>query len=180
MTTHRRLGTGGNAQRCRAALRTWPRALATALLAIPLAACASSSDGNGGSAAIATSLCDKDPRAMTYAAGMSQEAMGGTVKVTLVDSVPAPPAETLNEWTVELTDADGKPVTDATITVKPWMPDMGHGSSITPQVTPMAAAGMYQISLIDLFMPGIWTNTFTIATPSEPLTTAVFTFCIDG
>jgi hypothetical protein len=153
--------------------------LAIALLALPLAACTSGTGGAGGST-VATSLCDTDPRAMTYAVGLSQTVMDGTMKVSFVDAMPAPPAESLNEWTVQLTDGNGDPVSGATITVKPWMPDMGHGSSVTPQVTPMTTAGEYQVSLIDLFMPGIWTNTFTITTASEPVTTAVFTFCIDG
>jgi hypothetical protein len=154
-------------------------ALVIAPMALPLAACTSATGGTGG-ATVATSLCDTDPRAMAYAVGLSQTVMGGTMKVSFVDAMPAPPAENLNTWTVELTDGNGDPVTGATITVKPWMPDMGHGSSITPQVTPMTTAGMYQISLIDLFMPGIWTNTLTITMASEPVTTAVFTFCIDG
>jgi hypothetical protein len=153
---------------------------ALALIAIPLAACMSASGGTSGSSAVATSLCDTDPRAMTYKVGLSQTVTGGTMKVTLVDAMPAPPAENLNVWTVKLTDENGNPVTGATIAVKPWMPDMGHGSSETPQITPMATEGMYQITVLDLFMPGIWTNTFTITTASEPVATAVFTFCIDG
>jgi YtkA-like len=157
-------------------------ALALALIALPLVACGSSSasgsDGGGGSAP--TSLCDTDPRAMTYAVGLSQTATGGALTVTFVDAVPAPPEENPNTWTVKVTDANGAPVTGATIAVKPFMPDMGHGSSITPQITPMTTAGMYQITLLDLFMPGIWTNTFTITTASEPVQTVVFTFCIDG
>jgi hypothetical protein len=160
MVTHRLLG-----------------ALAVAVMAVPLAACASGGGGAGGS--IATSLCDTDPRAMTYVSGLSQTATGGTMKVSLVDAMPAPPALNLNEWTIEVTDQGGDPVTGATITMKPFMPDMGHGASVTPQIAPMTG-GMYGVTLIDLFMPGIWTNTFTITPASGPVTTTVFTFCIDG
>jgi YtkA-like len=156
-------------------------AFALALVAVPVVSCGSGATSSGGSTTtVATSLCDTDPRAMTYAVGLSQTATGGAVKVTFVDAQPAPPAENENQWTVELTDANGNPVTGATITVKPFMPDMGHGSSVTPQIMPMATDGMYQITLLDLFMPGIWTNTFTITTASEPAATVVFTFCIDG
>lgn len=154
-------------------------AFALALAAVPAAACVKSSDGGAGGS-VPTSLCDTDPRAMAYAVGLSQTATGGTVKVTFVSATPAPPALNLNEWTVKLTDANGDPVTGATIAVKPFMPDMGHGSSETPQITPMATEGMYQVTLLNLFMPGIWTNTFTITTASAPVATVVFTFCIDG
>jgi hypothetical protein len=146
--------------------------------ALPVAACGSSTSGGAGGSAPA-SLCDTDPRAMKYAAGLSQKTVDGALKVSLTQATPAPPALNENAWTVTITDGSGNPVSDATITVKPWMPDMGHGSSVTPQVMPMSN-GTYQITLLDLFMPGIWTNTFTISTPSTPATTAVFTFCIDG
>jgi hypothetical protein len=163
---------------------TLRRLLAIALVAVPLAACGTGGSGGaggaGGSTTVATSLCDKDPRAMTYAVGLSRTATGAPLKVTFVDATPRPPGEEMNAWTVRVTDANGDPVTGATITLKPWMPDMGHGSSITPQITPMGEDGMYQVTLIDLFMPGIWSNTFTIKTASEPLATAVFTFCING
>jgi hypothetical protein len=156
-------------------------------MAIPLAACSSASkdgagtggsgSGSGGSAG--ASLCDTDPRAETYAVGLSAMSTGGTMKVTFVDATPAPPAESTNVWTMKITDAKGNAVDGATVTLKPWMPDMGHGSSVTPQIMAMGG-GIYQVTLVDLFMPGIWSNTFTITVPSEPVTTAAFTFCVDG
>ena len=94
--------------------------------------------------------------------------------------MPAPPAKGLNAWTLALTDATGSPMSGATITVKPYMPDHGHGSSIVPAVTPMSAAGTYQVTLLDLFMAGIWTVTFTITPPSGPVESLVFSFCVDG
>jgi len=153
-------------------------ALALAVVTVPTAACGASGGGSGGGEA--DSLCDTDPRAMAYVAGLSQTATGAALKVSFVDAMPAPPALNLNTWTVKLTDENGDPVSGATIAVKPFMPDMGHGASIVPQVMPMTTEGMYQITQLDLFMPGIWTNTFTITTASEPVATLVFTFCIDG
>ena len=163
MVTHRLLG-----------------ALALVLTAIPISACGSAGGGDTGGSSTTASLCDADPRAMTYAAGLSQTGTGGSLKVSLVDAMPAPPALNANVWTIKVTDENGNPVTGATIKLKPFMPDMGHGSSETPQITPMTTDGMYQVGGIDLFMPGIWTNTFTITPTSGPVTTAVFTFCIDG
>jgi YtkA-like len=155
-------------------------ALAIALMAVAPAACVSSGGGTGGSSTVATSLCDTDPRVQSYAVGLSQTGTEGLLKVSFVDATPAPPALNENAWTVKITDETGAPVTGATITLKPFMPDMGHGASVTPQIMPTATAGVYQITTIDLFMAGIWTNTFTIKTASGQVATAVFTFCIDG
>ncbi len=41
------------------------------------------------------------------------------------------------------------------LTVTPWMPAMGHGSSVTPTVT-ADAQGNYDVSQIYLAMPGTW------------------------
>src|SRR6202012_769748 len=108
------------------------------------------------------SVCDTDSRAEVYAVGLSATAAGGAMKVSFVDADPAPPSKGLNVWTVKITDAADKPVSGASVELLPFMPDHGHGSSINPEVTPMDTEGMYQIKLIDFFMPGIWTNTFTI------------------
>jgi YtkA-like len=156
---------------------------ALALLAISLAACNSTSTGggSGGSPGSDTdSLCDTDPRAETYAVGLSATSADGKMKVSFVDADPAPPDKGLNSWTMKVTDAADKPVTGASIVLVPFMPDHGHGASVDPQVKPMPSEGMYQITVIDLFMPGIWTNTFTITPTSGPAETVVFTFCVDG
>lgn len=89
-------------------------------------------------------------------------------------------AKGLNTWTVKVTDGKGNPVSGAAIKVRPFMPDHGHGSSITPQIMPMAAEGTYQVGLLDFFMPGIWQETFTITPTTGPADTVVFTFCVDG
>lgn len=156
---------------------------ALALAAVPLAACSSSrGGGTGGSAGSTTagSICDSDPRATPYAAGLSATSTGDTVKVSFVGATPSPPAKGENTWTIKVVDNKGDPMENAAITLYPFMPDHGHGSSIVPQVMPMSTAGTYQITLIDLFMPGIWQNTFTITPASGSPATVVFTFCVDG
>jgi hypothetical protein len=161
-----------------------PRSLgALVLIATPLAACVTSTGGGSSAATGGTvttdSVCATDSRAMPYSAGLSATTTSGT-KVSFVSADPAPPATGENTWAINLTDTTGAPMSGATIALKPYMPDHGHGSSIVPQVTPMAAQGAYQVKLIDLFMPGIWQNTFTITPASGPVETVVFTFCVDG
>jgi hypothetical protein len=161
-----------------------PRLLVSlaALLAIMAPACSPSSNGGGSSGAVTSqaSVCAGDPRATPYAVGLSAQAMDGAFAVSFVDANPAPPAKGENTWTVKITDGSGQPMSGATVTVKPFMPDHGHGSSIVPQVTPMGSDGTYQVSLLELFMPGIWQVTFTLMPASGPADTVLFTFCVDG
>jgi hypothetical protein len=161
-----------------------PRLLgALVLVAMPLGACVTSTGGGTGASTGGTvttdSVCANDPRAQLYAVGLEATTTSGT-KVSFVAANPAPPLMGENTWTIMVTDAQSAPVSGATIALKPFMPDHGHGSSIVPQVTPMAADGTYQVTLIDLFMPGIWQNTFTITPATGPVETVVFTFCVDG
>jgi YtkA-like len=163
-------------------MRFLPRLQALALLA-GAGACTTSSpgEGSGGSGTAQQSVCATDPRAEIYEVGLSATSADGSLKVSFMHADPAPPAKVNdNTWTVRITDRRGAPVTGATITVVPFMPDHGHGSAIVPQVTSMSAAGVYQVSSLDLFMPGIWTSTFTVMQTSGPLETVVFTFCVDG
>jgi YtkA-like len=51
--------------------------------------------------------------------------------------------------------ADGSPVDNLELTIVPWMPAMGHGTSITPTVTGLGS-GTYELDDIDLFMAGLW------------------------
>jgi hypothetical protein len=158
---------------------------ALALLALPLVACASSKGGGSGGAGGSTSisdpeLCNAGPHPETYTLGLSATSTDKKIKVSFVDANPAPPEKGLNSWTIQVTDAQGKPVSGANISLVPFMPEHGHGSSITPQIMPMSQAGQYLVTLIDLFMPGVWQNTFTITPPSGTPETVVFNFCIDG
>lgn len=63
---------------------------------------------------------------------------------------------------VRVTDAaSGKPVSGVVLSVQPWMPAMGHGISDVPRVT-ARAPGTFEVSDMDLFMPGAWELRFTL------------------
>jgi hypothetical protein len=47
------------------------------------------------------------------------------------------------------------PVDGLDLSLEPWMPTMGHGSSTTPQITPQGE-GTYVASDVVLVMPGTW------------------------
>jgi hypothetical protein len=163
------------------------RASLVVFFASALAGCSSNATGGtgggGGAAATTgtgTSVCAKDPRGTPYQAGMSETSPDGAVKIGLVVSDPAPPTRGNNTFTLELTDAAGHPITGAKIATKTWMPDHGHGSSITPSTTPGQKPGQYVIDPLNLFMPGIWQITFDVTPAHGSAESVMFTFCIDG
>jgi hypothetical protein len=57
---------------------------------------------------------------------------------------------------VLVTDARGRPVDDATITVDGGMPEHGHGLPTQPRVVHAAGAGMYEIEGLRFSMGGWW------------------------
>jgi len=84
-----------------------------------------------------------------------------------VSTSPQPPERGTNEVELTVTGAsDGLPKDGLVIAVKPWMPAMGHGTSIAPTITP-ESNGKYMVSDVDLFMPGLWELRLTISGPTE-------------
>lgn len=147
------------------------------LLAFVTAACSSTGTDATVDAApeAAPSVCATDPRVVPFVAGVEAKTMGG-LTVKILDATPAPPAKGDNAWNLSITDAAGAAVDGATIKVKTWMPDHAHGSSIVPLVA-ASGGGKYALTRLNLFMPGIWEITFTIAR-GDTTETAIFTLCI--
>ena len=132
-----------------------------------------------GDATIPAALCASDPRAQTFTPGLAQAGKAG-FKALLLDMNPIPAAKGDNSWTVQIVDKDGNNVDGATITVKTWMPDHGHASSIIPLVTPVGSGGKYTVSRLNLFMPGIWQITLNLAMPGNVADSMMYTFCVGG
>jgi YtkA-like len=72
------------------------------------------------------------------------------------------PINQLQTWTLEVTTPDGKPVTDATVTLEGDMPQHGHGLPTSPIVTPKGN-GQYLVEGLKFQMGGWWYTGFTIA-----------------
>jgi len=51
--------------------------------------------------------------------------------------------------------SSSQPIEGLSISVVPWMPAMGHGTSVAPSVE-AAGAGVYEVKNVYLFMPGEW------------------------
>lgn len=75
---------------------------------------------------------------------------------------PNPPAIGLAASELTITDAGGAPATGLTLTVLPWMPAHGHGTSTMPAVSE-TAPGVYVATPIDFYMAGQWELRTTIA-----------------
>lgn len=170
----------------RSAYRHLALGLVGALAALMPACSSSGSDGNtGGTSGASTSpgtqsaACAADTRKDIYIAGLSKLTASGALKIELMDATPAPPQKQSNAMVLKLVDAAGAPVDGATLSVTPFMPDHGHGSSVKPTVMPMGA-GVYAVSNVYLPMPGLWRLTVTVQMPNVAAQDAAFQFCIDG
>lgn len=72
-----------------------------------------------------------------------------------VYSAPQPPVRGKNRFRFELSLADGGTFTGQTLAVKPFMPAMGHGSAVTPDVTRVSDS-VFEASPVYLPMAGTW------------------------
>jgi hypothetical protein len=124
-------------------------------------------------------LCT-DARADAWTLPIAKTSANGKFAVTLLSSAASPPLiGDLTEWTVQVGDAaaSGAPIDGATIDVKPFMPDHGHGTDAVAHVMPGSAAGQYAITPLYLFMAGYWTVTLTI-TNGAVTDTVVYSVCL--
>lgn len=77
-------------------------------------------------------------------------------------STGAVPINRVQKWTLHVETPDGKPVTDATISVEGEMPEHGHGLPTKPRVTKNLGNGDYLVDGMKFQMPGWWVVTFGI------------------
>ena len=84
------------------------------------------------------------------------QTMGGDYDIALRSSPAQPPTRGEMELLLSVTNAATSQAVDGLqLTVVPWMPAMGHGSSMTPVVTPRGD-GDYLVTNVVLAMPGTW------------------------
>jgi hypothetical protein len=160
------------------------RGAALALICYAAIACSGGSGpgaGAGGTAANTVS-CTDDARLDVYTDNMQKAGELGVLDFRFSDFVPAPPAKGSNTFHVQLTDAAGVVVTDG-LEVDLIMPDHGHGSSIKPVIALDAGSGVYSVSPLYLFMPGVWRITFAASSGEAGAAAAdrvALHFCIEG
>ncbi|HEX3774273.1 MAG TPA: FixH family protein [Polyangiaceae bacterium] len=80
----------------------------------------------------------------------------GQEQVIVRTAPEQPPTRGIVEMQLTITDATtGDPEPGLDLKVVPWMPAMGHGTSVTPTVVE-TAPGIYDLGNLGLFMPGTW------------------------
>jgi hypothetical protein len=137
-------------------------------------------EGTGGTGSSVVS-CTDDARLDVYTDNMQKAGELGRLSFRFSDFVPAPPAKGSNTFDVQITDASDAVITSG-LEVDLVMPDHGHGSSIEPSISFDPASGVYTVTPLYLFMPGVWRITFA-AVSSEaaaPLDSVDLYFCIQG
>ena len=146
------------------------------ILFVVLAAGACADDGGGDDG---TSYnCAAETRDDEFVLGLTKPGDSSRYEFKLMSADPAPPARGDNTWILQLSTmtAPIAPVTGASMTVTPFMPDHAHGSGKTVLVTPMPEAGQYKLEPVNLWMPGLWEVTI-LATGAET-DQVVFRFCL--
>lgn len=151
------------------------------LIAIPLFASLAACMGGGTSADDqAPYNCAIETRADTFVVGLDKVGAGMELDFKLMTAAPAPPARGDNTWSLQLSamaaGVVGSGVAGATLTATPFMPDHMHGSPIQVVVTDKGG-GAYELSPVNLWMPGLWQTTVT-ATSASGSDQTVFAFCI--
>jgi hypothetical protein len=154
-------------------------ALGRSLLAATALALVVACDG-GGPADDGGALfsCDTEMRDVDYTPELTRTSASGDWKAVLVTSEPGPPIKGTNTWTVRVLDGAGTPRDDVTVTVRTFMPDHNHGSTVKAKVTPMGG-GVYQVAPLYLYMAGLWQVTLDIDAPAVP-DSVMFPICIPG
>lgn len=129
-------------------------------------------------------LCT-DARADDWKLPLTKPTASGALKVTLLASQADIPVigDSMTKWTIAVADATtGAPVTGAPVSVLPWMPDHGHGTSVKAVVTEDAATpGQYALEPLYFFMAGYWTVTITInggSADGGAADSVVFSLCL--
>lgn len=79
----------------------------------------------------------------------------GSLKWELRTAPNQPPQRGVFEAELRLTDPSGAPVDGLTLDVTPWMPSMGHGSSVKPTVSGQGQ-GRYLVDQLSCPMAGHW------------------------
>jgi hypothetical protein len=106
------------------------------------------------------------------AALMTVPGAQGNVSLEIRTSPSQPPSRGVSSVEYTVTAGD-EPVEGLTIEVVPWMPDMGHGASVTPTVTD-EGGGRYVVDDVELFMPGKWELRTTLTGSAEDRATPTF------
>jgi hypothetical protein len=87
----------------------------------------------------------------------------GSFRVAYLSDAMPVPINKVHGWRVYVETADGKPVTDAEISIGGDMPEHGHGMPTRPRVARNLGGGVYEVEGMKFQMPGWWVVNLTIS-----------------
>jgi hypothetical protein len=94
-----------------------------------------------------------------YATVMTES---GALQLAVRTAPAQPPPRGVITVEYTFTDAGGQARDGLDLSVTPWMPEMGHGASVEPEIEPLGD-GRYDVSKLTLYMPGRWELRTSIA-----------------
>ena len=145
-------------------------ALATCVLLTALSACGSENAEPSDAGDSCTGEGDN------YRVGLSKTSATASFTVELSDANPAPPAIGTNAWMIRIKDASGNGVVGAMVNINLYMPKHRHSQQGT--VGTDKGAGSYEVTDLNLVMPGLFDITVEV-TPAGGMTdSAKFQFCV--
>jgi hypothetical protein len=114
-----------------------------------------------------------------FALGMQAQGKQGKLTAKLISASRVPPLRYLNDWTVELGDAAGAALEDATIrSALPFMPVHGHDGNVQPVVKKLSQPGRFAVSSLNFNMRGPWEVRLLLRSPSAGDDDVVFEICV--
>ena len=155
-----------------------PRARLLTALCLCLGALAC---GDGDGSKRHGNVCDDSSQTIPFELGMALPSTSEALTLSISDATPSPVDRGDNTWTVQLLDAAGDAVNDATVVLEPVMPGHGHGTFPTTFTgKSVDDQGHYTLGPFDLLMPGTWLMTFEVTPPGGAR--AVFDpgYCIES
>lgn len=114
-----------------------------------------------------------------FALGMQARVVEGSIHASVIEASPAPPMRYLNDWTVELSDAQGNALEDVRIeSARPFMPVHGHDGNLQPKVRALSEPGRFSVADLNLFMRGPWEIQLRLHAESAGDGYVVFDVCV--
>ncbi len=125
--------------------------------------------------------CALETRDDDFGIGLEKNGEAGLLTFTLMNATPAPPVRGDNAWVIQVNQlasgVQGPTVDGADMIVTPFMPDHGHPAGKTVTIEPTGTAGQYELTPVNLWMPGLWETTLDVSSPAGD-DVVVFRFCI--
>ena len=116
-----------------------------------------------------------DPGAVAAEPAATVTSDSGSYRVSVHSAPDAQPTRGVNTLQMVVTRVgDGAPAVGLELGVVPWMPAMGHGASVKPSVHAEAAPGVFTVTNVNLFMPGLWEIRTTIGGSASDHVTPTF------